>query len=310
MSDINPRGGIGDNVQTIDFAKHEFERLKGEYGYLEKTVEDLEARSEPITVVDSVETKDVVKSLIKDMRDAFKRIRGVHEAEAAPHLERHRGTNGFFFGLMDRLGRRDKKAKEGEADRLNRLLTDWDTAELAREQEKRRREAEEAARIARERQEAEAKAAREAAEAARIAEEARLKAERARTDETRAARAKEAEAAAHAAREAAAALSETRVDATVAAARAEDSYVGTLASPADVMRQRGGDGILSTMGTEKFAEVTDRTKIDLEKLRSYLPIAAIETALRKYAESVGYSNDASVQIAGARFGKKPKSKVY
>jgi hypothetical protein len=309
MSDLNPRAGIGDNVQVVDFAKNEVDRLKIDYAYLEETVEELTAKSEPIEVV-TKDNRDVVTGLIKDMRDAYKRINGVRESEVAPHLERQRGANGWFGMLLDKLGRKDKKAKEGEGDRLNRILTEYDTAVLEAEKERRRREAEEAAKIARAKQEAEDKARREAAAAAAAAEEARLKAERARTDATRAARAQEAEEAAQAAQAASEALSEARVEATVSAGRAEDTYVDTLATATDIMRNRSDDGILSGMASEKFREITDRKVLDLEKLRPYLPMAALETALNKYAESVGYSNDASVQIAGARFGKKPRSKVY
>jgi hypothetical protein len=301
---------IGDNVQTKDFAKDEHDRLKSEYAYLENTVLYLLSKSAPITVVDSQDIKNEVTGLIKAMRDAYKRIKGVHEAEAAPHLERHRGACGFFFGLMDKLGRRDKKANEGEGDRLNRLLTEYDVRELAKEQERRRREAEEAARIAREKREAEEKAARDAAEALRQAEEARLKAERARLPETKAAKQEAAQEAAHGAREASEALSDTRVEAEVAAAKAEEAYIDTLAAPKDIMRQRSEDGVLSGMASEKFAEITDRNVLDLERLRPYLPVAALETALNKYAASVGHSNDESVQIKGARFGKRPKSRVY
>lgn len=301
--------GMGDNVQTKDFAKDEVDRLKVDYAYLEETVLELTDKSTPITAV-TADNRDVVTGLIKDMRDAYKRINGVRESETAPNLERWRGGNGWFGSLLDKLGRKDKKAKEGEGDRLNRLLTEYDTAVLAAEQERRRREAEEAARIAREKLEAEQKAARAAAEAAAAAEEARLKAERARTEENKAARAKEAQAAAEAARAAEEALSQTRVAATVADTRAEETYIGTLAAPKDVMRARSDDGVLTGMASEKFAEITDQNELDLAKLRPYLARADLEKALRKYADSVSYSNDASVQIAGARFGKRPKSRVY
>ena len=182
---MNERGP-GDNIQVVDFARDEVDRLKIDYAHFEETVDDLVAKSELITAV-TPENRDVVTGLIKDMRDAYKRINGVRESEVAPHLERQRGANGWFGSLLDKLGRKDKKAKEGQGDRLGRLLTEHDAAVLAAEQERRRREAEAAAKIAREKQEAEAKAARIAAEAARVAEEARQKAERARTEESRAA---------------------------------------------------------------------------------------------------------------------------
>jgi hypothetical protein len=296
MSDLNPRAGIGDNVQSIDWAGTETARLQLDYAYIGKSVEELLSEAAKFEVVTDDDDKGKVTSLIKRIRDEAKRINGLHEIEKAPHFRRGQAVDQFFFGAEDKLLKRDKKAKDGAADRLGSILTAYDVRKLAEEQERRRKEAAEAARIA-------YAAEQERLRLEREAEEARLAAERARKPETTAAKAEIAEQKADEA-------SAARVDEAVATAAAEEAYVATLARPADIMRARGDDGTLSTMGTEKFAEVTDRTKIDLEKLRSYLPIAAIETALRKYAESVGYSNDASVQIAGARFGKKPKSKVY
>ena len=301
---------IGDNTQSIDYAQLETDRLKQDYGYIPRSVEELLAEEASITAVENDDDKAKVVSLIKRIRDEAKRIGGIHELEKMPHFRRGQAVDQFFFGCEDKLAKRDRKANDGAADRLNRKLTDYDTRVLARIQERRRREAEEAARIAQERMMAEAKAAREAAAAAQAAEEARLKAERARTEESRAARAQEAQEAAKAAQAAADALSATRVETVVTVAKAEETHIGTLATPADIMRQRGDDGTLSGMGTEKFAEVTDRNKIDLEKLRSYLTNDMLEKALRGYANSQAYSNDPSVQIAGAKFGKRAKSRVF
>jgi len=294
MNDRTP--GIGDNAATIDYFGEERERLLRDYSYLENAVAELLAKGEPIEVVDSQEVKDIVTGLIKEMREAYKRVKGVHEAEKAPHLERGRAADSVFFGLMERISRGQKKAAaEGIADRLNRLLTDYDTRLLIAEQERRRAEAAEAARKAREAAEAEARARAEA-------EAARLAAERARKPETQAAKESVAEVKEEQA-------SSATVEAVVTAAKAEDAYIDTLARPADIMRQRTASGALATMGTEPFAEVTDRNVLELEKLRPYLPAAALETAVRAYAKSVGYSDDPSVQIKGARFGKRPKSLV-
>lgn len=292
---MNTIPGIGDNVQ-VSYFETETERLRTDYGYLQVTVAEHLSESAKIQAVNDQATKDVVTALIKKMRETWKRIEGVHEAEKAPHLERGRATDGFFFALMEKLARRDKKAAKGEGERLNDLLTDFDLRVLAAEQERRRREAEEAARIARE---AEEKRQREEREA----EEARLAAERARKPETQAAKEEVAQ-------EAEARASDARVEATVAGAKAEETYMETLAAPKDIMRQRSEQGVTSGMASEKFKEITDRNALDLEKLRPYFAVADLEKALGKYAESVGYSNDASVQIAGARFGKRPKSRVY
>lgn len=286
--------GIGDNTQ-VDYATLETERLEADFGYLRDTVKNLLSEASAFQIVDDADTKAKVMSLIKRIRDQAKATLGIHEIEKLPHYRRGQAVDQFFFSMADLLARRDRKAKPGESDRLTQLLTDYDVRELAKEQERRRLAFEEEQRRLRAAEEARRKAEREA-------EEARLKAERARTAETQKAK----EAAARAAEEAAAAA---RVEATVAETKAEEAYVPTLATPADIMRTRTGDGTLGTMGTEDFAEITDRNELDLEKLRPYLSVADLEKALRAYAKANGYSSDAVVQIKGARFGKRPKSRV-
>jgi hypothetical protein len=288
--------GIGDNTQTIDFAKVEVERLKNEYGYVQESALRLIEQAKAITVIADNDDKSKVIGLIKLLRDEAKRSTGLHEIEKAPHFRRGQGVDQFFFGIVDRLWKRDKKGNDGEGDRLNKLLTAYDVRQLAIEEEKRKAAALEAARIA---QAAEAERLRKEQEA----EAARLAAERARKPDTTAAKA----AIAAAAEEAAMAA---RVEQTATAAAAEEAYMATLAAPADIMRTRAADGSLATMAKEKFVEITDRNTLDLNKLRPYLPADALVTAIRKYAESVSFSNDESVQIAGAKFGTRPKSKVY
>ena len=288
--------GIGDNTKTIDFAKVEVERLKHEYGYVQESALRLIEQAKAITVIADNDDKSKVIGLIKLLRDEAKRSTGLHEIEKAPHFRRGQGVDQFFFGIVDRLWKRDKKGNDGEGDRLNKLLTAYDVRQLAIEEEKRKAAALEAARIA---QAAEAERLRKEQEA----EAARLAAERARKPDTTAAKA----AIAAAAEEAAMAA---RVEQTATAAAAEEAYMATLAAPADIMRTRAADGSLATMAKEKFVEITDRNALDLNKLRPYLPAEALVTAIRKYAESVSFSNDQSVQISGAKFGTRPKSKVY
>ena len=287
---------IGDNTQTIDFAKVEVKRLKNEYGYVQESALRLIEQAKAITVIADNDDKSKVIGLIKLLRDEAKRSTGLHEIEKAPHFRRGQGVDQFFFGIVDKLWKRDKKGNDGEGDRLNKLLTAYDVRQLAIEEEKRKAAALEAARIA---QAAEAERLRKEQEA----EAARLAAERARKPDTTAAKA----AIAAAAEEAAMAA---RVEQTATAAAAEEAYMATLAAPADIMRTRAADGSLATMAKEKFVEITDRNTLDLNKLRPYLPAEALVTAIRKYAESVSFSNDESVQIAGAKFGTRPRSKVY
>jgi hypothetical protein len=291
----DPRG-IGDNVQQpINYFQSEVDRLRKDYSNVEFEVKKLITDTAKVTAISDDADKDIVKGLMKRLRGYIKRVDGLHELEKMPPYERGRGVDSFFFSLIDLMGRRDKKAKKGEYDRLGDLLTEYDTKKLAEEQERRRKEAEERDRIAREAYEARRKAEQEATEA-------RLKAERARLEETKAAKGQAAQQAAQAA-------SDARVDATVAAAKAEEARIATLAAPADIMRQRSDEG-LSSMGKEPFAEITDRNVLDLEKLRPYLSMDALQKALNGYARSVSHSDDASVQIKGAKFGMRPKSRVY
>lgn len=290
MSIENPRATIGDNQP--DYALEEVSRLQGDYiGATNLAAELLEeARALPEEIDDDA-TKGKYTSLIKRIRDHTKLLDAYHGAEKQPHLRRGQGVDQFFFGVWDKLARRDRKAKPGALDILSARLTDYDTRKLREEQERRRKIAEEEARVAAE------KAAEERRLAAE-AEAARLAAERARKPENVAARAtladqREAEASA------------ARVEAEVAAGTAEAAHIETLAKPADIMRMRGEDGTLSTMGTEPYAEVEDREQLDKAKLWPFLADDAIEKALRAWAKTTGHK----VQMPGAKIGRKPKSVV-
>jgi FtsZ-binding cell division protein ZapB len=287
--------GLGDNIKTVDYFQVEIDRLAKDYPNIQPEVEKLLGETKQITAIADDTVKETVKGLMKRLRAYVKRCDGYHELEKAPPYERGRGVDSFFFTLIDKMARRDKRAKPGEYDRLGDLLTAYDTRKLAEEQERRRKEAEETARKAREAEAVRLKAEREAAEA-------RQKAERARLEATKAAKTEAAVQAAYTA-------ANTRVEATVAVAAATEAHIATLATPADIMRHRGDEG-LSSMGTEPFAEITDRNVLDLEKLRPYISMDALQKALNAYARSVDHSSDESVQIKGAKFGKRNKSRVY
>jgi hypothetical protein len=283
---------IGDNTQTIDYAHEEVKRLSIDYANLPKSVDSLIAEAEAIPdKIDDQETKSVVVSLIKRIRDQVKTVEGIRELEKIPYLRRGQGVDMFCFGLVDRLLKRDKRGRDGIGDSLQSRLTEYDTRILMAEQERRRKEAAEAERKAREAREAEAKAAREA-------EERRLAAERARLAETRATKQE-------AAFQAAEAASEARIEAAVASDQAEAAYVETLAKPAEIMRQRGADGTLSTMAREFYAEVENANLLDKEALWPFISLDAKEKALRAWAKNVGYRQ----QMAGAAIGDRPKSVV-
>jgi hypothetical protein len=288
----NSRAVIGSNTpDAIDYAKEESARLQRDYAELENTAVALEEEASTIEVITDPAGKEVVVNLIKRIRDVKTRIEALHGLEKQPHLRRGQGVDQFFFGVWDRLMKRDKKNRDGIADVLGKILTDYDVRVLAEENERRRKAAEEAARAEAIRLEAQRKA-----EAA--AEEARLKAERARTEATTAAK---AELARQAEEEAA----KARVEATVATAKAEEAHIETLARPADIMRTRTSAGTLSTMQQETFAEITDQASLDVGSLWPYIPFDAKQKALNAWARSTDFNQP----MPGAKVGRRPKSTV-
>lgn len=293
MSDWNPRAVPGDNTAAeIDYAKEEVARLQRDYAETARVADELILEESAIPdEIPNAEVKEKVVDLIKRIRDQKARVEGLHVLEKQPHFRRGQGVDQFFFGIWDRLMKRDRKNNDGAADRLGAKLTAYDVRILAEEQERRRKAAAEAARIEQERL-----AAVAATEAA--AEESRLAAERARKPETIAA--KEAIAERHED-----IASAARVEAAVASNRAEDTYVETLARPADIMRTRTGAGTLSTMAQETFSEIEDQSKLDMAKLWPYIAFDAKQKALNAWAKSTGHNE----QMAGAKIGRRPKSRV-
>jgi hypothetical protein len=303
MSEVNPRAVSGDNTNAPDYALQESQRLRIDYALLETTVTELETEAqaillgpdgEPIkpgTVIQDNDGKGKVTSMIKRIRDAATRANSFRESEKQPHFRRGQGVDMFFFGLIDRLSKRDKKNRDGVGDALQRELNEYDNRLLLEEQARRRAAAEAAQREA-------DRLAAEERDKARIAEEARLAAERARKPETTAAK----EAIANTAEVVA---TEAAIAATLATNKAEDLHVQTLARPADIMRNRGVDGTLSTMAREGYAEIEDDTKLDMAKLWPFISLDAKEKALRQWAKSVGYRQE----MAGAVVGFRNKSVV-
>jgi hypothetical protein len=301
--------GIGHNnpplarliaAETVDFAIVTTAYLEDEYGKHKTIVTALLAEAtalmrDPATgklkTIEDDATKGKVASLIKRMRDQAKALDALHSKEKTPYLRGGQAADQFFFGEIDKLDRRNRTAKPGASDVLNSSLTDYDNRLLAAEQARRDREAAEQRRIA---QEALQKA--QAEEAA--AEEARLAAERARKPETQ-----EAKGAVARAQEAVA--DAARVEAIVAGAKAEQTHMATFAKPADLMRTRGADGTLSTVGTEKYAEITDRTLLDIKMLAPYIKLEALESALTQWAKFTDYNTP----MTGAAIGRRNRSSV-
>lgn len=310
MTAENPRGIVGSNSGDVDYAKQEADRLLRDYAETFRSVEELLAEYETIPPkLATPEDKSAVVSLIKRMRDTSKSILAYHELEKMPHFRRGQGVDQTFFSASDKLAKRDRKQKDGAADTLGQRLTEYDVAELARENARRRQAALDARKEADQAQAEAELAAAEQAAAEKRQREAEEAAARARKPENVAAHQKAAAAAAVDAQQAADTVAVASGAVAVADARAEKAYIDTLSRPADIMRQRHVDGSQSTMGTEKFATILDRDVLDLEKLRPHFSLDALQKALNGLAASYGYSNDAALQIAGAKFGKRPKSQV-
>jgi hypothetical protein len=290
----NPRAVIGGNLGTDapDFARQEVERLEQDYALVAKTAEDLAAEAEPLPdEIPDDDGKEVVVDLIKRMRDTAARAEALRVAEKEPHFRRGQGVDQFFFRIIDKLARRDRKNKPGIADDLQARLTRYDTRKLEEERARLRRIAEEEARKA-------AAIRAEQERLAREAEEKRLAAERARKPETQAV--KEAQA-----QQAEAAAFEASVETEIADRTAEEAYVGTLAKPADLMRTRTAGGTLSTVARENYAEIVDVSKLDMAVLWPLVTFEAKERALKQWARSTGFTQ----QMDGAAIGSRPKSVV-
>lgn len=292
MPEANPRAVIGSNTpDSIDYAKEEVERLRQEYAELDNTASTLEEEHSRIPIVLQLADKDGVLDLMKRVRDTTMRCEGLHQLEKQPFLRRGQGVDQWFFGIIDRLKKRDKRNQDGIYDDLGRRLTDLDTRLLAEEQERRRRIAEEQERIRRAAEEARLKAEREA-------EEARLAAERARKPETQAKKEEIAQ-------QAEVAASEAKVEETVAAAKAEEAYVDTLAKPADILRTRTAAGTLGTAQQEPYAEIENVAMLDGAKLWQFVTFDNKQKALLAWARSTDFREP----MPGAKVGRRPKSRV-
>jgi hypothetical protein len=283
----NPRAVIGDNV-SLDHGAQVAAALARDYAATAQAVTAAldKARDLP-TKVESEGDALAVGAVIKELRDLDKRVEGLRISEKAPYLAAETAVDGFFFGLREKLARRQKTARPGALDVLQARVDAFLERRRVEEEARRRREAEEAARIAREAQE------RAAAEA-RAAEEAERAAARARNPE----RIEEKNAAAQEANRAADAA---QAEAALATDRAQEAHIATLAKPADMVRTRG-DGVLLTSAREPFAVVVDRALLDKAALWPFFTDAEIEKALRGWAKSTNHAKP----MPGAEVGHRAK----
>lgn len=302
MSDLdNPRAVPGDN-SAIDYAGLMLVDLERDYkGPKEDTAALL---AEAVALVDTIPKPRVVRDeriaaklaiLFRRIADHAKALTAYHAKEKLPHKVRGETCDSFFFGQIDKLKRRDKKNQPGAADILFALYDEFNQHKLREEEAARERELARLAKIESDRVAAAQEAERLAQEAAEAAERARAPAQIEKKVEI--------------AEQAAVVADSAKVDAILATDAADKAELATKASPAQMVRTRYESGVVGTMQTENFAEITDRTILDLEKLRPHIPIAALETALRAYANGLAYSSAPEHQIAGAKFGKRPKSRI-
>lgn len=242
-------------------------------------------------IVTCSEDKEAWALTIKKARELDKKLNAFHESEKNPYWRGGTAADQYFFGMSDTLAKRSKNNRPGIVDVGLSKITDYDRRVLAEEEERRKAAARETARVA-----AEAAAREAAARAAAAAAE--LAASRARTEASRVARAEEARIA----NEAAAAAA---VEASVTVQTAQEAHIETLARPADIMRQRHTDGLMTGMGQTKYAEVTDRSLLNKDLLWPFINIADIEKALRAWAKTTDYN----VQMPGAEIGRGARSTV-
>lgn len=289
----NPRAVAGDN-QSPAYAQRVTEQMAREYAALVDSVEAMLAKAAAAPAdVDSDETALAVGAIVKEIRDTDRRAEAYRMAEKEPHLRAEQAVDQFFFELRDKLAKRnrnDRSARAGAADILQARIDQHLERKRIAEQERRRREAEETARIAREAAEREARLRREE-------EEARAAAERARKPENVAAHTAKAEQAGQAAAAA-------TVEAQVTQEKAVDAHIGTLARPADLVRTRGG-GVLLTEARVGYAVLVDRALVDMNALRPYFTEQELEKALRGWAKAVNYGQP----MPGAEVGFRQKGQT-
>lgn len=266
------------------------EYIDDEYGAMRTTLAELQARlaALPAVINTDAEMGEYAK-LVKDARDFNHRVEATRVAEKDNYFRGAQAIDGKFVPIRDAAARPNKTARPGVADEGSSRIDDYNQRKLAAERAKREAEA-------RRLREEEDQKRRAQEEAQRAADEAARKAERARKDQ-----AAKAEVALQANTQAAVATAEV----SVAAQKAEQAHIDTLAKPADMVRHRVDEGPVVTMKREPYAVLEDDTKLDKEKLWAFIKRDAKEQALRAWAKNTGHTE----QMAGARIGFKEVSVV-
>lgn len=255
-----------------DYAGEVMARLSKDYESLLTSTADIltRLRALPATINDEYDLSQY-STVITEGRDLRKRLEVYHDAEKAPFLRGGQGCDQFFFGCIDKLGRRNPKNPAGGLDVADARVDDFLQRKLAAERAKRAAEAAEAARVLRvaeEKAAAERRAAQEAIEAA------------ARARKTENVEAHREKAANHAL-----AAQQAAAEATLASERAEDARIDTLATAADLTRTRLDSGALATMKQVPFVQIFDVTKLDKELLWPFIKEEHLLMALNAWAKT-------------------------
>ncbi|MDE2105516.1 MAG: hypothetical protein KGL39_50280, partial [Patescibacteria group bacterium] len=256
MSDIfaTKEAAAGQNVP--DYAKEEIARLEREHAALFQSLDAEVAAGESLAASVSIcETEDQqsdLASVIKRLRDLNGKLEAVRIAEKEPYLRKGVAVDTVFGRAKALLYKQNKNDKPGLADRLQALVDDYMNRK-AREERRRREEAE---RIARE---AERKAREEAEAREREAREAELRADRARKAENEAKNRKESEAAAAEAKR-------LRDEQEMARQRAQEATAAATARTADMVRTRTESGHMVTARQEPYVEIVDSMELDAKLL--------------------------------------------
>lgn len=265
---------LGHNLPPVDHGAMVTDRLSQDYAEsLLKTASLLTlARSQPARINDDDdEAATAMGKVVRDMREHTDRLEAFRVAEKQPYKASADAVDQLFFENIEKLMRRNNKQKPGAADILQARINDFlERKRLA----------------AIKRQEEERKAAEEKARLQRLAEEqARKEAEEAEAKAARARKTENIEAARAAAEEAQAKADALHMAARENEQRALDAAAAQTAKAADVVRTRGGNGIMLTMAETKFARVTDYTLVPLEALRPYLKPSAIDDAVKAWGKA-------------------------
>lgn len=253
--------GIGHNEP--DLAVRVSEDLADSYVALQKDAADALKRAESVPEkIENDADLELVNNAVVELRDLYKRTESDREKEKAPFWRAGQAVDGYFNEIKNRLGALGIAIAERGDIYIKRK------AALAKA---------EAERIAREaRQEAD-----RVAEAKRISDqqaaEAQAAAERARKPEN-------IEAHEEAAAEHLAISDQLAQESRLANVAASEAVAQTQVKTADLVRTQFASGRMSTAQQVGYVEITDASKLDLEKLRPYFEQKHLLAALKAFAK--------------------------